>query len=51
MDAGADLRGRTLYVGHVGIIDVRDGVPWVIEAVLDEGVREVAPNPKRWIWY
>lgn len=27
--------------GHVAIVDVRDGTPWIIEAMLHEGVREI----------
>lgn len=29
------------YVGHVGVVDMRDGVPWVVEAVMGDGVRAI----------
>jgi cell wall-associated NlpC family hydrolase len=31
-----------LYVGHVGIVDVVDGTPWVYEAVYGKGVRMIS---------
>jgi hypothetical protein len=35
--------GSGFYVGHVGIIDIdSSGVPWVVEAVLREGVRKIS---------
>lgn len=29
------------YVGHVGIISIENGVPWVVEAVLGKGVQKI----------
>lgn len=33
--------GNVFYVGHVGIVDLVDGVPWVYEAVMGIGVRRI----------
>jgi len=38
-----DYSSNGLYVGHVGIVDLDDaGKPWVIEAVIPEGVRRIS---------
>ena len=45
---GVYSAGSGIYVGHVGIVDIDgDGRPWVIEALMDEGVVRTAYD--RWL--
>jgi len=37
-----EYSGSVAYVGHVGIVDVIDGTPWVYEAVMGLGVRRIS---------
>ena len=54
---GAYTSGSPLYVGHVGILLIRDGKPHVIEAILSTGVRTVtyetwlSQRPDDLVWH
>lgn len=37
-----DYSGGFFYVGHVGIVDIERGIPFVIEALAGQGVRRVS---------
>lgn len=49
--------GSVVSVGHVAIVDVVNGAPRIIEAMLDAGVREIeyaswlASRPDDWVWH
>ena len=52
----SEYSGGSVYVGHVAILDMRRGVPYVIEALLKKGVVEatyedwLASRPDQVIW-
>ena len=42
MDLTPELSGVGALVGHVALVDVRNGDPWIIEAEPENGVRDIS---------